>query len=90
METLIVHRGEKPTVVVISIEEYNSLLGTHHELSSVSNQNRLNSDNEKSNKGKSFEKVLIEKWGWFSLMSLGKIICTGKRMIEVYWKGSMH
>tara|TARA_B100000497_G_C7656940_1_gene395473 strand:- start:783 stop:968 length:186 start_codon:yes stop_codon:yes gene_type:complete len=61
LETLIVHRGEKPTVVVISIEEYNSLLGTHHELSSVSNQNRLNSDNEKSNKGKSFEKVLIEK-----------------------------
>ena len=40
-ETLIINRGKDTGVVVISIEEYNALKNTQHELSSRKNQQRL-------------------------------------------------
>lgn len=40
-ETLIIHRGKDKGVVVISIEEYNALQATQHELSSRANEARL-------------------------------------------------
>ena len=46
-ETLIINRGKDSGVVVISLEEYNSLLATEYELSSISNEARLDSAIEK-------------------------------------------
>jgi len=59
-ETLIINRGKDNSVVIISLDEYNSLSATHHELSSRSNEKRLDSAIEKLKKGKSFPKELIE------------------------------
>ncbi len=59
-ETLIINRGKDSGVVVISLEEYNSLNATQHELSSKSNENRLDSAIEKLKKGNSFHKELLD------------------------------
>jgi len=59
-ETLIINRGKDSGVVVISLEEYNSLIATQHELSSKKNEARLDSAIEKLRKGTSFEKDLLE------------------------------
>ncbi len=60
-ETLIINRGKDNGVVIISLDEYNSLYATQHELSSKINEARLDSAIEKSKKGSSFQKDLIEK-----------------------------
>ncbi len=59
-ETLIINRGKEDAIVVISLNEYNSLMATNHELSSRKNELRLDSAIEKLNNGKSFEKHLVE------------------------------
>ena len=59
-ETLIINRGKDSGVVVISLDEYNSLTATQHELSSKRNEERLDSAIEKLKSGKSFQKELIE------------------------------
>lgn len=60
-ETLIINRGKNTGVVVISLEEYNSLITTQHELSSKKNKARLDSAIEKFKKGDAFTKNLIEE-----------------------------
>ena len=42
-ETLIINRGKDSGIVVMSLEEYNSLMATNHELSSRKNEIRLDS-----------------------------------------------
>jgi antitoxin YefM len=37
-ETLIINRGKDKGIVVMSLEEYNSLMATNHELSSRKNE----------------------------------------------------
>ena len=59
-ETLIINRGNDEGIVVMSLEEYNSLMATNHELSSRKNESRLDSAIEKFKNGKSFTKDLIE------------------------------
>lgn len=59
-ETLIINRGKDNGVVVISLDEYNSLTATQHELSSRKNEQRLDSAIEKLQSGESFEKETIE------------------------------
>lgn len=59
-ETLIISRGKNSGIVVISLEEYNSLMATNHELSSRKNEMRLDSAIEKLSSEKSFTKGLIE------------------------------
>ena len=59
-EILIINRGKNSGVVVISLEEYNSLLTTQHEMSSDENKARLDSAIEKFKDGKSFTKELLE------------------------------
>ena len=59
-ETLVINRGKDTGVVIMSLEEYNSLRSTHYELSSKTNEKRLDSAIEKLKKGKSFPKELIE------------------------------
>ncbi|MFT4153593.1 type II toxin-antitoxin system Phd/YefM family antitoxin [Parafilimonas sp.] len=59
-ETLIITRGKDNGVVIMSLNEYNSLLATNHELSSKKNEQRLDSAIEKLSRGNSFRKELIE------------------------------
>jgi antitoxin YefM len=59
-ETLIINRGKDSGVVIMSLDEYNSLLATNHELSSKANERRLDSAIEKLKTGSSFQKDLIE------------------------------
>jgi antitoxin YefM len=60
VETLIINRGKDNGVVIMSLAEYNSLCATRHELTSKSNEKRLDSAIEKLRKGKSTRKKLIE------------------------------
>lgn len=60
-ETLIINRGKDKGVVIMSLAEYNSLLATQHELSSIENERRLDSAIEKLKNGNSFSKNLIEE-----------------------------
>ncbi len=59
-ETLIINRGKDSGVVVMSLDEYNSLMATNHELSSRKNEMRLDAAIEKLKEGKSFLKQLKE------------------------------
>ena len=59
-ETLIINRGKDSGIVVMSLQEYNSLMATNHELSSRANEMRLDSAIEKLSSRQSFEKTLIE------------------------------
>ena len=60
-ETLIINRGKDSGIVVMSLEEYNSLIATNYELSSRKNELRLDSAIEKLKNGNSFSKELIEE-----------------------------
>ena len=60
-ETLIINRGKDSGIVVMSLDEYNSLMATNYELSSRVNEKRLDSAIEKIKGGKIFSKDLIEE-----------------------------
>ena len=60
-ETLIINRGKDSGIVVISLEEYNSLIATNYELSNRINESRLDSAIDKLKSGKAFSKDLIEE-----------------------------
>jgi antitoxin YefM len=60
-ETLIINRGKDSGIVVMSLEEYNSLMATNYELSSRNNEKRLDAAIDKLKKGDSFTKDLIEE-----------------------------
>ena len=59
-ETLIINRGKDTGVVIISLEEYNSLNATLHEMSSKKNMEVLDASIEQFKEGKHFRKKLIE------------------------------
>jgi antitoxin YefM len=59
-ETLIINRGKDRGVVIMSLDEYNSLSATQHELSSKANERRLDSAIEKLKSGNTFQKELME------------------------------
>lgn len=59
-ETLIINRGKDRGVVIISLEEYNSLKNTQHELSSRTNQQRLDESIEALKSGKKLIKKLVD------------------------------
>ena len=59
-ETLIINRGKDSGIVVMSLEEYNSLMATNYELSTRANEKRLDSAIEKMRSGKTFSKDLIQ------------------------------
>ncbi|MFV0152944.1 type II toxin-antitoxin system Phd/YefM family antitoxin [Empedobacter falsenii] len=60
-ETLIINRGKDSGIVVMSLEEYNSLMATNYELSSRINESRLDAAIEKLKSNQSFERELIEE-----------------------------
>jgi antitoxin YefM len=53
-ETLIINRGKDNGIVIMSLDEYNSLQATQHELSSKTNVERLDSAIKKLKNGSSF------------------------------------
>ena len=59
-ETLIINRGKDSGIVIMSLQEYNSLMATNHELSSRKNELRLDSAIEKLKSGMTMNKDLIE------------------------------
>jgi antitoxin YefM len=59
-ETLIINRGKDSGVVIISLEEYNSLKSTQHELSSRINQQRLDESIDALRSGKKLIKKLAD------------------------------
>jgi len=59
-DTLIIKRGSGNGSVLISLDEYNSLMETVHLLSSKANASRLYESIQQVKEGKSFEKDLIE------------------------------
>jgi antitoxin YefM len=59
-ETLIINRGKDSGIVVMSLQEYNSLMATNHELTSRKNELRLDSAIDKLKNGESFKKDLIK------------------------------
>jgi antitoxin YefM len=59
-ETLIINRGKDTGVVIISLEEYNSLNATLHEMSSKKNMEVLDASIKQFKKDKHFRKKLIE------------------------------
>lgn len=60
-DTLIINRGKDEGVVIMSLAEYNSLCATQYELSSETNEARLDSAILKLKDGTSFSKDLIEE-----------------------------
>ncbi|MDH5398796.1 MAG: type II toxin-antitoxin system prevent-host-death family antitoxin [Cyclobacteriaceae bacterium] len=60
-ETLIINRGKDNGVVIISLDEYNSLCATQHELSTKTNEQRLDAAIDKLRKGNSFKKDLLDQ-----------------------------
>jgi len=60
-ETLIINRGKDSGVVIISLDEYNSLNATQHELSSKSNEMRLDSAIDKLKEKSTFSKDLLDE-----------------------------
>ena len=60
-ETLIIKRGSGKGSVLISLEEYNSIMETLHLLSSKKNAQRLYESIEQMQSGKTFQGNLIEE-----------------------------
>lgn len=60
-DTLIINRGKDEAIVVISLNEYNSLQATNYELSSKANEKRLDAAIEKLERGNSSVKALIDE-----------------------------
>ena len=59
-ETLIIKRGSGKGAVLISLDEYNSIMETVHLLSSKANADRLYESIQQMKEGKVVEKNLIE------------------------------
>lgn len=60
-ETLIIKRGTGNGTVMISLDEYNSIMETVHLLSSKANADRLYESIQQLKEGKSVQKDLIEE-----------------------------
>ena len=60
-ETLIIKRGKGKGTVMISLDEYNSLMETVHLLSSKTNSDRLYESMKQMRDGKTISRDLIEE-----------------------------
>ena len=60
-ETLIIKRGKGKGTVMISLDEYNSLMETVHLLSSKANADRIYKSIEQMKEGKTISNDLIEE-----------------------------
>lgn len=58
LEVLLINRGKDKGIVIMSLDEYNSLCATSHELSSKRNEERLDRSIQTLKSGKGIEKKL--------------------------------
>ncbi|MBK6274047.1 MAG: type II toxin-antitoxin system Phd/YefM family antitoxin [Saprospirales bacterium] len=56
----IINRGKETGIVLMTLDEYNSLIATNYELTSKKNEQRLDAAIEKLKSKNSFSKNLIE------------------------------
>lgn len=61
LETILINRGKDKGIVIMSLNEYNSLCATQHELSSKTNERRLDSAIEKLKSSNSFVQKLVSE-----------------------------
>ena len=80
-DEVIIHRKGHENVVVISMDEYNSIKETKYLLSSAANKKRLLDSLSDARAGKTFKRDLIE-WICHGHKTLGMIIYTGKVTIK--------
>ena len=64
-ETLITNSWDDTAVVIISLDEYNALTATQHELSSATNERRLDVAIEKLKAGSGTARKLRDAWNKF-------------------------
>ena len=60
-ETLIIKRSKGKGAVMISLDEYNSIMETLHLLGSKANADRLYESMKQLNEGEGFEREIIEE-----------------------------
>jgi antitoxin YefM len=84
-EAVIITRQKARPVIMMSLEDYNSIEETLHLLKNPANARRLAQAIKELEEGKICEKELIEPWNLFSLNLLGRSIFTGKPMIYQGW-----
>ena len=60
-ETVLINRGKDSGIVIMPLNEYNSIIATGHERSSRVNEKRLDTAVERLTKGDTFSKDLIDK-----------------------------
>lgn len=59
-ETQIINRGKDLAIIIMSLEEYNTLMALHYELSSIKSELRLDAAIEQLKNGVTHTKGLIQ------------------------------
>ena len=78
-DIVVVARSKGKNVVVMSLEEYNSIQETIYLNSTPANRARLETSISRIETTKLLQKKLINKWGsCYGMNQDGKIICIGK------------
>jgi antitoxin YefM len=60
-EEVVINRDDNKNIVIISLEDYNSIIETNYLLSTKNNRDRILSSLSKAKSNKTFEKELIEE-----------------------------
>ena len=75
-------------LILISLAEYNWLKQTTYLLSEINSAILWNANNELE-AGKGIQKEILNKWDSSGLVLLGKIICSGRKLIRKKWNELM-
>ena len=89
VEELVIKRKNNKDLVLISLDEYNSLKETQYLLTGKNRDHLIQSIKE-AEAGKTIQKDLLDEWGSSGQNPLGPTIYTGKKPIERFWKESMN
>jgi len=82
---VIIKRKDGKDLVLVSLDEYNSMKETNYLLTGKNRDVLLNSI-EELEAGKGIQNDLLEEWNWPGPVILGQIICIGKKRIKKSWK----
>ena len=82
-DTVLINRGNGTWVVMISLEEYNSLKETEYIMSSEQTLNDIRKGEEDLKAGRGIEVKLDELWNWYLLLLHKSIGNIGKRMTPI-------
>ena len=82
-DTVVINRGNGTGVVMISLEEYNSLKETEYIMSSEQTMNDIRKGEEDLMAGRGIEVNLDELWNWYLLLLHKSIGTIGRRMTPI-------